>query len=190
MKSQLSSPRLLFSLFRLQRHARTVSSPLRHFTATTAPRAATNRIYPCSLRGSNEFTTLVLLSASADQPLITLWTAAYSPSCRGLAPLVQDIIENEGINEIEKGVAFAEVEVDAPYMAGVGEEYFINETPTLLAFSRQEAQLQTKVTSVDLIKDREFLKLWIQNEAKRGGAGGAGGGTAWFLKGIFGMGWK
>ena len=60
--------------------------------------------------------------------------------------------------------------------------------PTLLSFSRQEAQLGTKVTSVDEMKDREFLRLWIQDEAQRGGAGGAGGGNGGLFGGLFGVG--
>lgn len=62
--------------------------------------------------------------------------------------------------------------------------------PTLLSFSRQEAQLETKVTSVEEMKDREFLRLWIQNEANRGGAGGAGGGKGGLFGGMFGLGGK
>ena len=36
------------------------------------------------------------------------------------------------------------------------------------------------------MKDREFLRLWIQEEARRGGAGGAGGGG--LFGGMFGLG--
>lgn len=59
--------------------------------------------------------------------------------------------------------------------------------PTLLSFNRQEAQLATKIVNVDEMKDREFLKLWIENEARRGGAGGAGGSRG-VIGGLFGMG--
>lgn len=62
----------------------------------------------------------------------------------------------------------------------------ITATPTLLSFSRQEAQLQTKLTSVAEMKDREFLRLWIEDEARRGGSGG-GSGTGLF-GGLFGLG--
>ena len=47
--------------------------------------------------------------------------------------------------------------------------------PTLLAFDRQEAQLETRVTDVEKLKNREFLINWIETEAKRHGGGGAGG---------------
>ena len=53
-----------------------------------------------------------------------------------------------------------------------------------MAFSRQEAQLTTKLVSVDKMKDQIFLRLWIEDEARRGGKGGAGGG---FLGGMFGV---
>lgn len=36
------------------------------------------------------------------------------------------------------------------------------------------------------MKDREFLRLWIEDEASRGGSGGRGGGYG--LGGLFGFG--
>ena len=59
--------------------------------------------------------------------------------------------------------------------------------PSLLSFTRQEAQLKTMVTSVDEMKDKEFLRLWIEDEARRGGVGGTGGGNGLF-GGLFGVG--
>ena len=59
--------------------------------------------------------------------------------------------------------------------------------PTLLSFSRQEAQLKTMITSVEEMKDKEFLRMWIENEARRGGAGGDGGGGGGLFGGLFGM---
>jgi len=61
----------------------------------------------------------------------------------------------------------------------------INSLPTLLSFSRQEAQLKTVITSVEEMKDKEFLRMWIENEARRGGSGGDGGGSGLF-GGLFG----
>ena len=58
--------------------------------------------------------------------------------------------------------------------------------PSLLSFSRQEAQLKTMIASVDEMKDKEFLRMWIEDEARRGGSGGAGGGGG-FLGDIFGV---
>ena len=54
--------------------------------------------------------------------------------------------------------------------------------PSLLSFSRQEAQLKTMITSVDEMKDKEFLRLWIEDEARRGGDGGG------LFGGLFGVG--
>jgi hypothetical protein len=52
----------------------------------------------------------------------------------------------------------------------------ITSMPTLLAFSRQEPQQETKLVRPEQMKDREFLRQWLLTEAKRGGrAGGAGG---------------
>ena len=62
----------------------------------------------------------------------------------------------------------------------------INSLPTLLSFSRQEAQLKTMITSIDEMKDKDFLRMWIEIEARRGGQGGDGGGGSLF-GGLFGM---
>ena len=40
---------------------------------------------------------------------------------------------------------------------------------------------------MDEMKDREFLRLWIEDEASRGGTGGKGGGNGLF-GGLFGLG--
>lgn len=52
--------------------------------------------------------------------------------------------------------------------------------PTLLAFSRQEAQFDTRLTKPEDMKNEEFLREWLLNEARRGGRMGGGGG------GVFG----
>lgn len=54
--------------------------------------------------------------------------------------------------------------------------------PTLLAFSREEAQLETKLTRPEHMKDKKFLRQWLEIEARRGSAGGAGGSLfgGWF----------
>ena len=43
--------------------------------------------------------------------------------------------------------------------------------------------METKITSVNEMKDREFLRLWIEIEARRGGSGGSG-----LFGGMFGIG--
>ncbi|KAI9834581.1 MAG: hypothetical protein M1819_002957 [Sarea resinae] len=135
-----------------------------------------------SVRNEDEFSSLLLLSSANHTPLLTFWTASWCPSCRVVAPLVREMVERDGVGEKEGGVAFAEVELDSVTIGDLGMRYMITSIPTLLSFSRQEAQLATKVTSVEDMKNPKFLKEWIENEAKRGGTGGAGGG----LFGIFG----
>lgn len=46
------------------------------------------------------------------------------------------------------------------------------------------------MTSVAEMKDREFLRRWIENEARRGGEGGAGGSRSGvgLLGGLLGLG--
>ena len=120
-----------------------------------------------------------------------------------MLPLVREAIDN-GVGEQHGGVGFAEVHVDAPDIGNLGMKYFVcffggtkwklwlrmvwkvNSMPTLLSFSRQEPQTQTMVTKVEEMKDKEFLRLWIEDEARRGGAGGAGGGGGLF-GGLFGI---
>ena len=75
---------------------------------------------------------------------------------------------------------------DTEYADGFWNEQ-INSMPTLLAFDRQEAQLETKVTNVEDLKRKQFLIEWIEREAKRHGEGGGGGGGLGGLLGsIFG----
>jgi len=60
-----------------------------------------------------------------------------------------------------------------------------------LAFSRGEAQLGTRLTSVERLGDREFLRGWIREEARRGGEGGVGvggGGGGGLFGRLFGLG--
>ena len=69
-----------------------------------------------------------------------------------------------------------------------GNKYFITSIPTLLAFRLGEAALDTKITSVAEMKDREFMRLWIEDEARKGGDRGGGGGvTTGFLGALFGL---
>lgn len=78
------------------------------------------------IRNKDDFSTLLLLSASSKQSLITLWTASFCPSCSAVAPVIRDVIEKDEIGESEGGVGFAEVEVDAPGLGGLGGEYFVS----------------------------------------------------------------
>ncbi|KAI9787020.1 MAG: hypothetical protein M1816_007773 [Peltula sp. TS41687] len=145
---------------------------------TSPKRSATeNRVFN-SIRNEEEFSSLLLLSASNRTPLITLWTASWCPSCRIVSPLIKGLIEQDRVGEKDGGVSYAEVELDSPTIADLPMRYVITSIPTLLSFSRQEAQTETRVTAMNELKSRDFLTRWIETEAKRGGAGGAGG--SWF----------
>lgn len=98
------------------------------------------------------------------------------------------MIENDEVATHLGGVGYAEVEFDSPTIGALAGRYMITSIPTLLAFSRQEAQLQTRLTQVNEMKDREFLRLWMEDEARRGGSGGRGG--TGFVGAMFGMGGK
>ncbi|KAF4555575.1 Hypothetical protein D9617_2g055370 [Elsinoe fawcettii] len=88
--------------------------------------------------------------------------------------MIRDLIRS-GIGESQGGVSFAELELDSPTLGPLAMRYQINSFPTLLAFDRQEAQLETRLTKVDQMKNRDFLIKWIEKEASRHGQGGAGG---------------
>ncbi|KAM0795517.1 hypothetical protein BDR22DRAFT_586348 [Usnea florida] len=150
--------------------------------STTPPKLANNRIFD-PVRSPSDFDTLNLLAASNRTALITLWTASWCPSCRVLVPLVRQLVE-EGVGEEQGGVGYAEIEFDSPNLGDVAGRYMITSIPTLLAFSRQEAQLQSKLTNVEEMKDKDFLRLWMEDEAMRGGSGGKGGGL---FGGLFGV---
>lgn len=156
------------------------------------------------VRTENDFEDLILLSASSRVPLITFWGARWCTSCQAVKPLVKGLIE-EGFGEEQGGVSFVEIEMDAPTIGGLAMRYQVRDTttygryalltchiqissmPTLLAFDRSEAQLETKVTRVDDMRNKRFLIEWIEREASRHGEGGAGGGSPFsFLSSIFG----
>lgn len=58
--------------------------------------------------------------------------------------------------------------------------------PTLMAFDRGEAQLETRLVRAEQMKDRKFLENWIRTEAERQGRGGGGGTGAGLFGGLFG----
>ncbi|KAL6719093.1 hypothetical protein ACLMJK_003328 [Lecanora helva] len=164
-----------------------------------------------TIRSTTELDNLILLHASKRRAFITLWTASWCPSCKAVTPLIRDIIGKQGAGENRGGVGFAEVEFDAPTLGEAAGRYLvgyphtiivaileeihnglqITGIPTLQSFCRGEAQLETRLTSVKEMKDGEFLKLWIEDEAIRGDSGGKGGGGGGGLfGGMFGLGGK
>jgi hypothetical protein len=168
-------------------HARMITSIFRghsiairsvRFLSTSPPRPAKNRIYPARVRNEDELHTLILSSASSRIPLITLWMTTWSRDCDAVSPLLRALIETDGVGEDRGSVAFVEVEMDSPDLGGLGgtaQRYGIHSIPTLLAFDRQEPQVETKVARLPDLKDRAFLTAWIETEAARHGEGGAGG---------------
>lgn len=181
--------------------SRTASTPRKHlFRSFAIPpflllqsdldsRLTLNNTY--SVRNPEEFSSLLILSSTNRTPLITLWTASWCSSCRTIKPLLLSLIEDQSIGEQEGGVGYAEVEIDSPTIGPLASQYFVNTIPTLLSFRAQEAVLEEKVVSVDEMKDREFMRMWIENEARRGGDRGGGGGISTGLfGGLFGLGEK
>jgi len=79
------------------------------------------------------------------------------------------------------------VEYDSPDImsSGLAMDYMINSMPTLLAFSRGEPQIGTKIMDVRQMSDKRFLEEWIRRESRRGGEGGDGGGSV--FTGLFGL---
>jgi len=165
------------SLFACLSSRKVVYRPLRSFS-TTPSNPAKNRIYTV-IRNPEELSNYILLSASSRTPLITLWTSSWCPTCRTVSPILEELISS-GVGEQDGGVSYAEVEYDAPDMMSseLGLQYMITKIPTLLSFDRSEAQSESKVVDGRKLVDRQFLKEWIENEARRKGNGGGGGSWA------------
>ncbi|PIA99307.1 hypothetical protein CB0940_03432 [Cercospora beticola] len=166
------------SLLQLSSRTRLVVSHTTRQFSTTPPLSARNRIYPARVRNEEDLHTLILSSASSRVPLITLWMTTWSRDCDEILPLIKDLIEHDGVGEDKGSVSFAEIEMDSPDLGGVSgiaQRYMVTSVPTLLAFDRQEPQIETKVARLEDLKSREFLRGWIEREAARHGSGGAGG---------------
>ncbi|KAF2268847.1 hypothetical protein CC78DRAFT_558250 [Lojkania enalia] len=161
-----------------------VSVPARRaFLIGSSKRSHENRIF-ANVRIPDELHTLTLLSAADSRPLITLWTASWCRTCQAIKPIVKGMIEDERVGEKEGGLGYAEVELDSVLIGDLGVNYMIASMPTLLAFSRQEAQLETKLTHPEQMKNKEFLRNWLLEEARRGGR--EGGSDDSLLGGLFG----
>lgn len=173
----------------LRGHRIAINSSIRAFSTTRPALAPKNRIYPARVRNEDELATLLLASASTRVPLLTLWMTTWSRECDEVSPILRELIEADGVGEKEGSVSFVEVEMDSPDLggvSGVATRYLINNVPTLLAFDRQEPQLETKVTKVADLRNKAFLTKWIETEAARRGKGGAGGSIGGLFRGLFG----
>ncbi|KAJ3495183.1 hypothetical protein NLG97_g3573 [Lecanicillium saksenae] len=142
------------------------------------------------VRNNDTFQTYLAVSSSSCIPLLTLWTASWCPTCRTVEPLIRSLVES-GVGEEYGGVALAPVEFDSPDIMSAGADglamtYMITAIPTLLSFDAGEAQTTTKITDGRQLADRELLTQWIQNEARRHGGRGGGGGSGLSFGGLFG----
>ncbi|KAK4189165.1 hypothetical protein QBC35DRAFT_514197 [Podospora australis] len=183
VSARLSTPLTVTAVFKSVRlpqaaanAAFSTSGVARQGQTQRAGTKSSNTVF-ASVRDLDQFHTYQLLSSSSRRPLLTLWTTSYCPTCRVVAPLMQNLVES-GVGEEEGGVGFCTVEYDAPDVmsAGLGMTYMIHSIPTLLGFDAQEAQVQTKVTDGRKLADRHFLEEWIRTEARRHGGRGGGGG--------------
>ena len=145
-------------------------------------------LYDYSVRSADELSTYILSSTSSRSPLLTLWTASYCSSCRVIKPLLSELVE-KGAGETDGGVNYCEVEFDAPDVldSGLGMTYMVNSLPTLITFDRGE--VVERVTAVTKMRNREWLKEYIERQARRKGEGtgspGESSGTG-FFGGLFG----
>ncbi|KAF2020093.1 hypothetical protein BU24DRAFT_448447 [Aaosphaeria arxii CBS 175.79] len=155
----------------------------RSFLTGSSTRSNQNRTFD-PIRTPNDLHTLTLLSAADNRPLITFWSASWCSTCQAVKPLVTSLIEDEKVGQAEGGLGFAVVELDSPMIGDLGVKYMITSMPTLLAFSRQEAQMETKLIKPNEMKNKEFLREWLLSEAKRGGRAGGSGGS--LLGSLFG----
>ncbi|KAF1841230.1 uncharacterized protein K460DRAFT_257208, partial [Cucurbitaria berberidis CBS 394.84] len=136
-------------------------------------RSHTNRIFD-PVRQPNDLHTLTLLNAADNRSLITLWSASWCQTCQTVKPLIRQLIEEEKIGEREGGLGFVEVLLDSTLIGDLGVQFRISSMPTLLAFSRQEAQFDTRLTKPEDMRNKEFLREWLLTEARRGGRKGGG----------------
>jgi hypothetical protein len=95
---------------------------------------------------------------------------------------------SSGVGEAEGGVAYCEVEFDSSEItdSDFGMQYMITSMPTLLKIDRGEVMEQSRTKDVTKMKDKEWLKAWIEREARRKGGGGGGVIGSGLFGGLFG----
>jgi thiol-disulfide isomerase/thioredoxin len=164
------------------------------------------------VRSASDLETLLQASVSSRTTLVTFWSASWCPTCRAVLPVVEESVEEYdpsgsgsggssssssdsrlSFSETYSGterkgrVAFVEIEYDAPGNEELGQRYMITSLPTTMAFNeRGEARRETRLTDAREMRDRGFMRAWIEGEVKAGG--GLGGGGGGFLGGMFGFG--
>ena len=157
------------------------ASTPRTFTLT-ALRRLKNRVYD-PIRHPDELDSITLLSASSHRALITFWTTSWCPSCTAVATTIRQVVEEDGAAEDLGGIGYSEVQFDSPTLGDLPQRYMITTIPTLMAFSRQEAQIETRLSNLERMKNKSALSQWIEDEARRGAVGGRGGKSV--LGGLF-----
>lgn len=153
--------------------------------STTPPQysESKNRIYT-NIRDPASLHETVLLSTSSRIPLLTYWSASYCPPCKVISPLLKKIVNSTSPPcpaEPANKIGFAEVEFDANdiMMSSVPMDFMVNSLPTLIVFDRGE--VVERVTDVRNMSNEQWLRDWIEVQARRKGEGSGGSG-----KGVFG----
>lgn len=113
----LLSQRLTLQLLR--------ASARRSFLTGSSTPSHQNRIFD-NVRSPADLHTLTLLSAAANRPLITFWSASWCSTCRAVKPLVKALIEDERVGEAEGGLGFVEVELDSVLIEDLGVKYMVH----------------------------------------------------------------
>ncbi|KAF1919550.1 hypothetical protein BDU57DRAFT_427631, partial [Ampelomyces quisqualis] len=147
--------------------------PRRFSILPTTTRSHTNRVFD-PIRQPNDLHTLTMLNAADNRTLITLWSAKWCTTCQAVAPLLRRMLEDEKVGEREGGLGYVEVEMDSTLIGDLPVVYRVSSMPTLLAFSRQEAQFDTRMARPDEMRNEGILREWLVNEATRGGRKGGG----------------
>ncbi|KAF2845504.1 hypothetical protein T440DRAFT_511572 [Plenodomus tracheiphilus IPT5] len=159
--------------FRLPHLVKPTTRPFSLLNPST--RTHQNRIYD-PIRTPSDLHTLLLLTASSNTPLITLWTASFCSTCASIKPRLTHMLQQEKIGEHEGGLAYAEVQMDSTLIGDLGVRYRISSLPTLMAFERMEAQFDDRlVRAEDMVGERG--REWLVGRAIRGGRRGGGGGS-------------
>ncbi|OBT99376.1 hypothetical protein VE01_02529 [Pseudogymnoascus verrucosus] len=157
---------------------------IRQFSSS-APHSSKNRIYT-PIRHPAALHETILLSTSSRTPLITYWSAGYCPPCKVISPILHQIISSDSPPcpaDPGNKVGFVEVEFDAPENMGssLGMDFIISSLPTLVVFDRGE--VVDRETDVKNMSNEQWLREWIERQARRHGEGTGGGGTG---TGLFG----
>lgn len=84
-----------------------------------------HRVFLIHIRTPEELSTLLLLSASSNRPLITLWSASWCSTCAAVKPILRELIEDEGVGEAEGGIGYSEVELDSVLISDLGVKYMV-----------------------------------------------------------------